>query len=126
MKKQHNISIINWNLLFCDDLQFIEDHICFLNSYFIYDINKNLISTKNQVSICQFKYNCNEAMLSLIKSKMHIQLNYFILELPVVVHNRKLCLIQKTTENSIGLVKVGLINNNYLITFKQFDKVIDN
>lgn len=125
MKKQHNLTVINWNLPICDNLQFIKDHVCFLVSYHIYDINYTLLDIKNQLHIRTFKYNCNKAMLDIIKSDSYIQLNYFILKLPIYFHNRNLCLIQKNTEDNIGLTNIGILHDNYLIQFKDLIKYQD-
>ena len=129
MKKYCNFAIVNWNLPIYDDLQFIKDHICYLNSYYIYDINLELLDIKNQVYIFElFKYNCDELVLDLIKSNVYAQqIDYLILKLPIYYHNRNLCLIQSVVKNYIapknaGTKNAGIINDDYLIIFRESSK----
>ena len=125
MKKRHNLTIVNWNLPICDDLQFIKDHVCYLNSYYIYNMDLELLDIKNQLYICEFQYNCNELILNLIKSNEYIQINYLILKLPIYHHNRNLCLIQRTAQDYIIPINTGIINDDYLIMFQKSSKYND-
>ena len=114
---------VNLNSPIITDLSLIFQHISYFDTYFIFNIHKNLLAMKKLLNITSHTFSYNNDIKNKIKQyNQFLTMQHFILKLPYTYKNIfnfkniHLCLWTSLFNSRISAapkINMGLVNNNY-------------
>lgn len=117
-----NINIVSFGKKYNRDLNYINEHLCFVIEYNIYNQFKQLTNKFYTLSIAADVYKCTNRILNEVEKNPYILTHEYIIKLPIQIDNFSLYIsksIFDTYESKEYFV--GLMNEYVLYTFRYFD-----